>query len=451
MHARSIPNFEWPYLQALFRVGLALSLGLFVGLERERRRKDAGARTFAFAALLGCMGGLLGESYALVSLGLLGILVAFLNIEKLLREQDSELTTSAALIAVGFLGVLVGQGHTLTPAAIAALIAALLIWKEKLADFTLGLTEGEVRSAVLLAIISLVIYPALPDGSIDAWNVVYPKEAWMTVILIAGIGFVNYVLLKVYGKTAFELTGFFGGLVNSTVTVTALAERVRDGTGIDDAVFRGMLVATAAMLVRNAVILGILAPTSLVFATPAFALMLLTSFSIVAIRRKSSDTQPAEEQELGLRSPFSLTSAVKFGVIFVALQIAGSVAQRWFGQYGFFAVSAAGGFVSSASAVASGASLATQGVISAQIGGVAAVIASLTSALINLPIIARIAKRPMLTRKIAWSMGAIILLGMTGAALGPLAIPKDFHIQMDYNRLPIAGRPDPTDGRHKQY
>jgi uncharacterized membrane protein (DUF4010 family) len=418
LFASSFPNLEWPYLEALFRVGLALALGLFVGLERERRRKDAGARTFAFAAMLCCMGGLLGEGFAMLALALLGILVTFLNIEKLVREKDTELTTSAALLTVGFLGVLVGQGHTLTPAAVAVLSAALLTWKERLADFSLDLTDGEVRSAVLLAILSFVVYPALPDGSVGPGAIIHPKEAWMTVILIAGIGFVNYILLKAYGKRAFELTGFFGGLVNSTVTVTALAERVREGEGMGDAAYRGMLVATAAMLVRNAALLGILAPTALIFAAPAFALMLLGSFGLVALRRRPPETQPVEKDGLGLRSPFSFTSVVKFGLIFLALEIAGSLAQGWFGHYGVLVVSAVGGFISSASAVGSAASLAAQGTIAPEVAGIAAVFASLTSALVNLPIIARIAKQPRLTRQAAWSVGLIIILGAAGAALG---------------------------------
>ncbi len=52
-----MPDGPWPYLPTLVRLVLALALGLFVGLERERRGKEAGVRTFAFASLLGCLGG----------------------------------------------------------------------------------------------------------------------------------------------------------------------------------------------------------------------------------------------------------------------------------------------------------------------------------------------------------------------------------------------------------
>ena len=44
-------------------LALALALGLLIGLERERRGKEAGLRTFGFIGLLGAMGGALGGGY----------------------------------------------------------------------------------------------------------------------------------------------------------------------------------------------------------------------------------------------------------------------------------------------------------------------------------------------------------------------------------------------------
>ena len=44
--ALTLPNAEWPYVQTLLRLALSLSLGLLIGLERERRGKEAGLRTF---------------------------------------------------------------------------------------------------------------------------------------------------------------------------------------------------------------------------------------------------------------------------------------------------------------------------------------------------------------------------------------------------------------------
>jgi uncharacterized membrane protein (DUF4010 family) len=410
-----VTTANWPYAPVLARLGLALAIGLFVGLERQRRGKEAGVRTFAFAALIGCLGGLLGGVMAPLSIGLLGLLVAFLNVERLITHKDSELTTSAALLVIGFAGLLSGQGHTLTPSALAVLTAALLAWKESLAGFSVVLTEAEVRSAIVLAVLAFVVYPALPAGTIDPWGVVEPRAAWLTVLLIAGIGFANYILLKAHGPKAIELTGFFGGLVNSTVAVATLAERVRKDAAPRDAAYRGIMLATLAMLVRNGVLLAILAPRALLSAAPSLVLMLLGGAAFIARTMSSRPESASPTPALQIASPFSLVSALKFGVLFLALGAAGSLAQRTLGEPGFYAVSLIGGVISSASSVASAALLGAHGAIPDETAGIGAALASVTSALFNLPLAAQVARERPLTRRIAWSIGVVALLGLIGA------------------------------------
>jgi uncharacterized membrane protein (DUF4010 family) len=74
------------------------------------------------------------------------------------------------------------------------------------------LEPAEIRSAVLLGLLGLVVYPILPDRFIDKGELVNPRQAWITVIVIAGIGFVNYVPLKVYGTRGVYVSGFYGRL-----------------------------------------------------------------------------------------------------------------------------------------------------------------------------------------------------------------------------------------------
>jgi uncharacterized membrane protein (DUF4010 family) len=415
----------WPYLPTLERLALALSVGLFIGLERERRRKEAGLRTFGFVALIGGLGGLLGSPYGALSLVLVGTLVVLLNLDTLRTGEGAELTTSAALFVTAFAGLLAGQGHTFTPTALGVVTAALLAWKQPLVGFSRALTDAEVRSAILLAILAFVIYPGLPHGSIDPWHLIEPRAAWVTVILIAALGFVNYILLKLYGDRGVALAGFLGGLVNSTVTATELATRARQAAGrLSDATYRGVVLGNAAMLLRNVVILGLLAPAALL-AEPLPFVMMLSGAGVAAFRpdrRSPPDEERAEETRsapmlAGLASPFSITSAIKFGIMFLALQVAGTLANRFLGQLGFYAVALVGGIVSSSSAVASAATLATQGTISLDVAGLGAVLASLTSALVDLPVVARLSGDRALTRRLAWALGAIGVLGIVGAAL----------------------------------
>src|SRR5574337_1445374 len=129
-----LPSVEWPYLQVLLRLALSLALGLLIGLERERRGKEAGLRTFGFIAMTGAIGGSLGEPFALLAIALTGALAIPLNVHTIRSGEGTELTTSAAMLVTSMSGVLCGQGHTITPAAVMVGATALLAWKERLAD-----------------------------------------------------------------------------------------------------------------------------------------------------------------------------------------------------------------------------------------------------------------------------------------------------------------------------
>jgi uncharacterized membrane protein (DUF4010 family) len=438
----------WPYLPTLQRLALALAVGLFVGLEREHQHKEAGLRTFGFVAVLGALGGLLGTPYGLLALGLVGVLIVLLNLDTLRTGEGAELTTSAALIVTGFTGLLAGQGHTFTPTALAVIITALLAWKKPLSGFSRALTDAEIRSAILLAILAFVVYPALPHGNIDPWSLIALRPAWIIVILIAALGFVNYVLLKLYGDRGLTITGLLGGLVNSTLVVTELATRSRKMSGqYAHATYQGIILASTAMLVRNIIILGIFAPAALLAVPMPFVLMLIGTIGLVFLPfRQSATTHDADSasqhhgetsthgndtstargrssahktQKLasfsGLASPFSITAALKFGVLFLTLQVIGTLALRLLGQSGLYAVSAVGGLVSSSSAVASVAGLAARGTVSANVAGLSAVLAALSSLAIGIPIVARLAGDRMLVRKVIVARVILCGLGIAGA------------------------------------
>lgn len=411
----ALPQADWPYLQILVRLALSLALGLLIGLERERRGKEAGLRTFGFICLLGAMGGSLGVAFSLLILALVGMLAVLLNVHTLRAGQGTELTTSAAMLVTCMAGILCGQGHTISPAAVMVIATALLAWKERLADFSMGLTEGELRSALLLAILAIVIYPALPVGAVGPWKLIEPRAAWVTVLLISGIGFVNYILWKLYGERGTELSGFLGGLVNSNFTVIELSSRVRQGSlAFVDLAYRGILLAVTAMIVRNASLLLILAPLALVGSFAAFFLMLATGAALVLWSYRKRDQQSTEETaKIALELPFSLPLALKYGAVFLVLNIVGNVTQREFGDIGFYFVSVVGGLLSSASAVAAAATLASQGTISPTVAGSGAVLASFTSIAFSLSFVLRTRCRPLIAR-LASAMLCVAVAGVVG-------------------------------------
>ena len=204
----------------------------------------------------------LAQIIAIASLVGVFLLVASMNARSILTDRSVEITTSAALILNYLLGVLVGLGHIFTPVAGAIVMTMLLAWKTELSRFAGGLLPSEIRSAVLLGLIGFVIYPVLPNRYIDPWQLFNPKDAWISVIAIAGIGFVNYVLLRVYSTRGLYLGALFGGLVNSSATVAELAARAQ-ATGMVARTTALCLLTTIAMFARNLIIATLFSPGSL--------------------------------------------------------------------------------------------------------------------------------------------------------------------------------------------
>src|ERR1700757_1386273 len=406
---------HWAFLPTLVRLALALGTGAFVGLEREHRGK-AGARTFTFASLIGCLGGLLGNSYALLAITVIGLFVCFLNFREWKLHQSLLLTTSAALIIVGFCGVLCGKGHTFTPVATAVITAALLAWKQPITGFATGLSAIELRSAVFFAILSFIVYPVLPAHPVGPYGLIQPQETWATVLLIAALGFVNYVLWKIYGPRSIDITSFLGGLVNSTAAVAELSSRGREvGEGFVKLAYRGVVLATGAILLRNSLILAILAAQAFTYSLIPMLIMLATTTILLRFGAGVATSTTSEPPpDLKLEQPFSLKVALKFGVVFLVLSVAGVLAQRSLGVFGFYAVSIAGGLLSSASSVAAAGTAAAHHQVSFRVAANGAVLASLTSVLINIPLVARGGGQPRLTKILARALLIVIAFGVFG-------------------------------------
>src|SRR3546814_4559529 len=93
--------------------------------------------------------------------------------------------------------------------------------------------------------------------------------------------------------------------------------------------YRGMLLATSAMVLRNAGLLLILAPVALLGASGAFAMMMLASCALVlaSYGRGGRPRAAGQVPEIQLGLPFSLPLALKYGLVFLVLHIVGGLTQ----------------------------------------------------------------------------------------------------------------------------
>lgn len=405
----------------LWHLAITIGLGLLVGFERERAGKEVGLRTFSFTALLGYLTWNLGHPYALTGLALLGVMVIVINASALRAGSGVEATTSVALFLIYVVGMLVAQGQLFIPVSVVILMLALLSWKEEMVTFSKHLKRSEIHAAITLALLSFVILPVLPDAPVDPWGLLNARRVWLMVVLISSIGFANYILLKLYGARGITFTGFFGGLVNSTATAMEMAQKARDGDpAIEEFAFRGVMWAKTAAFLRNAVILGIFAPSALPGGILPIGLMLAVSlyYALRGARRAA-----IEPPELVLESPFSLKAALQFGLLFAIITAVGNVAQTVLGVFGFYAVSFAGGMISSSSTAATAANFVMLGQITPVEAGASVVISSIASALVILPLVWRTAGKS-LGRRVAKTILIMMVVTAIGIAINPFFVKQ---------------------------
>ena len=403
----------FPHTQVSSKIAVALGIGLLVGLERESANKDVGVRTFAIIGLLGMLTSLVGRDFAMMGLASVLALITYVNVRSIMVDRSLEITTSAALVVTCVLGILVGQGHVFTPVASAILMTALLAWKSELARFADGLLLEEIRSAVVLGLLTFVIYPLLPDHYIDPWQVINPREAWITVIALAGISFVNYILLKMYSTRGLYYGALLGGLVNSSAAVTELSSSIKTAEGrVLPRAYPIILLTTVAMFGRNLFLLAVFEPEAVMVALAPLAGMLLLTALFVYRSRRRHDAGLSPSEPLKVTSPVSVTRVLNYAVVFVVLEALGTLAQRYLGTGGVVAVSLVGGLFSSASATAAAAKLASQGKITPLLAGSAAVIASISSAFVNLPLVYQQTRDRQLVRNLALTSFICVLFGL---------------------------------------
>jgi uncharacterized membrane protein (DUF4010 family) len=199
-------------------------------------------------------------------------------------------------------------------------------------------------------------------------------------------------------------------MVNSTATIAELAGFLAKPS--ENAVSIAIIIdllTVLAMFLRNLLILAIFAPEAVPTAAAPLAVMVVAGIACLLQQRKHGHIQVSDLQ---LGSPLSLSKVLKFGVIFLIIEIIGVVGQRYFGHFGFLFVSAAGGLVSSASTAGAAATLALHGKITPETAGIATVLTSMTSALSNLPLLHQQIRQWRITRPVVLLSFAIVAAGL---------------------------------------
>lgn len=340
---------------------IALFIGALVGLEREKKaaseesRGIGGLRTFILFAEAGAVAAWLSIQLqtAWIFIGAAVCVTAVVLAGYLVHVRASPtahgLTTEVAALVVYLLGGTTLAGYPALAVALAIATSALLAYKQPLHGLVGQMGQDDLYAGLKLLIATFIVLPVLPNRTVDPWGALNPYKMWWLVILISGLSLVGYAASRWLGTgRGLPLTGFFGGLVSSTAVSLSFARRSREdaeAAGLPDALATGLLLSWTVMFVRVAVAVGVVNLELLpALATPLAAMGLPTLLAAVVFYQRASRASVAAPAEaVPLKNPFSLTSAIKFALLFAVVLLVVKFTEQHFAARGIYLVAALAG------------------------------------------------------------------------------------------------------------
>lgn len=339
------------FLDVMASLGVALGLGLLVGLQREyakrRTQEDllGGARTFALIAAVGALGAMLSEvagTYLVLATFAIGI-IAFLSIGYVRSTHEGHIgmTTEVAALVVFGAGAIAGVGEPPIAVAVGVLTATVLAIKPFTRQLSANIEADDVYATLKFAVVAALALPLLPDETYGSspWDAVSPYNVGLMIVFISGLSFVGYVLIQLVGaERGIGLTSVLGGLVSSTAVTMTLAERSRSNRSMSDLLALGVLLAWMIMFGRilvevGVVNLGLLPSVWLPITGAGLVAMAWAAW----LHRRSSQKDPEAEDAGTFTNPFRLGPAIQFGLLYGLVLIGSKALFDWLGATGIYA------------------------------------------------------------------------------------------------------------------
>ena len=331
--------------QLFLRLGVAIAIGFMIGLQREFALRDktreivAGERTFALLALVGALAAFVADelSYPLAFIGVILLLGLFTAVAYFIDAWRGHvgLTTEAAMLVTILIGALSYWGYLTLAVAIGIATTTLLSLKLETDRLVSALTREDVFVALQFAVISAIVLPVLPNQGFlpPPFDVLNPFKIWLMVVFISGISFLGYVALKFMGaEQGISLIGFLGGLVSSTAVTLSFTERSTQQPKLGKPFALAILIAWTVMFSRVLIEVGVLNRVLLgrVWLPLVAAALAGLIYGVYLFYSQRVD----DKVEVEFSNPFSLGTAIKFGLLYGLVLLIARTAQLYSGGTG---------------------------------------------------------------------------------------------------------------------
>ena len=386
------------YADLVHALSGALFCGALVGMEREHAkggtekgpaqtpaaktdeiametRHLAGIRTHILFALSGALGRILdlgftgAPIFSVLGFAALAIFVVAAHTVRAIRTGHYGMTSVPTLLLTYGLGSLCCSNLRPVALALAVVIAWVLAKKAPLHKFVRGLTPNELTAAVKFGLLTLVLWPLLPDhefgprdwpalaerltnwgmapSTLDRLALVNPYQLWFLVVAISGLGFCAYVLVRILGaKRGLVLTGLAGGIVSSTSVTLAMAEQSRRTPQWKNSIVAAVLVACGVMTLRVLVVATALhAPLLRTLGLPIGAMLVANLALAFWMTRRGAGAGGGSSGPIVIATPLAIGSAVKLAGLIFLVRVLSEVAVLLIGDAGLLLMAGLSGLV----------------------------------------------------------------------------------------------------------
>jgi uncharacterized membrane protein (DUF4010 family) len=325
------------------RLGVASLVGLAVGVEREwsaaaRRtpHRFAGVRTFPLLGLVAGVAATIADAHPALGAALAGAAGALIVVAYAVaaRRGDPDATTETAALVVLAAGLLAGFGEIRIAGAIAAITVLALAEKSRLHAFVRKIDPATLAAGARFGVLALVVLPLLPEGPYGPEPGFRPRELWIYVLVLSGVGFAAHVTTQAVGRErGVALAGLLGGLVSSTAVTLHFARRSRDAESTGGAYVVAVLAACAIVPARMIAFAALIRPEAAVAAAPFLAGPFVTSVVVALVARRGGAKAKPQREPTG--NPLRLWPALQMAAVFQLVLYAVHWSSR-FGSGGVF-------------------------------------------------------------------------------------------------------------------
>jgi uncharacterized membrane protein (DUF4010 family) len=334
-------------------LGVSILIGALIGLEREKTKQTSkgisavGIRTDILICMFGAVSAFLGQKFSpvlfIVCLSAMLILTISSYIYLSVKIGRIGVTTEISTILVFLYGAMSMAGYMQLAVILAIVTTLVLSVKKVLHKAVYNINDRELFDTIKFAIIAFIILPFLPNKNFDLQifqsifpgqmppdafnqvNVLNPYNIWFLVVLVSGISFLGYILVKIFGKNrGIAFSGLLGGLYSSTATSLTLAHKSKEMPATRSPFIAGITLACGISFIRTYLVIralnGELFAKTIVPVSLMFIYLMAVGLYLMFRSKKEKTTNTST-----FETPFKLKSAIKLGAFIVGTMAAAKI------------------------------------------------------------------------------------------------------------------------------